>query len=123
MSAFMRGVTCLISAERNAFLTRRCDIKVSVESKRYVRGLRRKPTRVILPEDVKPPPEFDQPAAAESLKKQKRANVTSAAETPEDPAVKKPIQSFGKHVQVTAAKDQVDGLRFERAFPGDKRLA
>ena len=128
MSAFMRGVLCVVSAERNFLLTRRSDI--IVESKRYVRGLRRKPVRVLDPENepdkvVKPRPEFAQVAAEESVKKQRRTNVTSGREHPEvrDPAVKKSIQSTVKHAEVTFANDQLDGLRFERAFPGDKRLA
>ncbi|KAA8594185.1 hypothetical protein FQN60_005019 [Etheostoma spectabile] len=49
MAAYIRSVICLFSIERNAFLTR--GSRVIVESKRYVRGLRRTPVRVLLPEN------------------------------------------------------------------------
>lgn len=121
MAAYMRSVICLVSIERNAFLTRGSG--VFVESKRYVRGLRRKPVRVLFPEEetdkvIKPAPA--------GLKREKEARVTATTRHLEErDSVKKRsdinVQSTVKYAAV--AKDQIDGLRFERAFPGDKRLA
>lgn len=115
----MRSVMCLVSTERSAYLRRGSG--VVVESKRYVRGLRRKPVRVLLPE-AEPPQ--SQPAG---LRRETEAKVTAATRhLGESDCVKKNrrdvnVQSTVKHAAVS--KDQVDGLRFERAFPGDKRLA
>ncbi|XP_023127829.2 rRNA methyltransferase 3A, mitochondrial [Amphiprion ocellaris] len=127
MAAYTRGVMCLFSVERNVFLTQRS--AVLVESKRFVRGLRRKPVRVLFPENetskVLKPPQSEQ-----NVWRLKEAEVTSAGGHPstgghpeETDSVKSRsnVQSSVKHVCVS--KDQVDGLRFDRAFPGDKRLA
>lgn len=114
MAAFLRGVISFVSTERNVFLSKRSEI--IVESKRYVRGLKRKPVKVLFPENEtgkagKPPPEapvFNNPAA-----KQNATKTTSKTE--QDKTIKK--------TQVTVSKDSLDGLRFERASPGDKRLS
>ncbi|XP_035535917.1 rRNA methyltransferase 3A, mitochondrial [Morone saxatilis] len=118
MAAYTRSVLCVVSTERHAFLTRGSGIVV--EARRYVRGLRRKPVKVLFPDNqadktIKPRPQSQKeannnnPAAARRLEERDFVKATSN------------VQSAGKHV--SAAKDQVDGLRFERAFPGDKRLA
>eukprot|EP00064_Thunnus_orientalis_P017448 superscaffoldBa00003708_g17531 len=61
------------------------------------------------------------------MKRQKEAKVTvtSAQHPGESDLVraKSGVQSPMKYAHVAATKDQIDGLRFERAFPGDKRLA
>lgn len=123
MAAYMRRVICLVSTERNAFLTRGSG--VAVESKRYVRGLRRKPVRVLFPESetgkvLKPPPQ-SQPAEL-NVKREKKPKVTSATRHPEE-RDSVSVQWAIKHAQVSVAKDHIDGFRFERALPGDKRLA
>lgn len=113
----MRSVICLVSIERNAFLSRGCG--VIVESKRYVRGLRRKPVRVLLPENetvLKPTP---QPHPAGLNLKRVKATVKHPEET-DFVNMRNNVQSTIKHA---VTKDQIDGLRFERAFPGDKRLS
>ncbi|XP_044059047.1 rRNA methyltransferase 3A, mitochondrial [Siniperca chuatsi] len=127
MAAYMRSVTCLVSIERNAFLTRGSGIVV--ESKRYVRGLRRKPVRVLFPENetdkvLKPPPQSQ--SGGQHVKRDKEAKVTATSRHLEENDFVKArsnVQSTIKHAHVTVTKDQIDGLRFERAFPGDKRLA
>ncbi|XP_024133075.1 rRNA methyltransferase 3A, mitochondrial [Oryzias melastigma] len=98
-----------------------------VEPKRYVRGLRRKPVNVLFPEQqtgkvVKSPSEGDQTA----VKPQRKTNVTSAVEQTETRNhVRKKDDAYStvQHPRAADTKDQVDGLRFERAFQGDKRLA
>jgi len=128
MAALMRGVICLVSIERNAFLSKRMGFVE--ESKRYIRGLRRKPVQVLFPENetgkvAKPPPESHQ-AAKQHVKKQRDTEVTSALDHAEQSGpvkTRRDVQSTVKHPQVTFTKDQVDGLRFEKAVPGDKRLA
>lgn len=129
MAAYIRGVICLLSTERNAFLTRGSG--VIVESKRYVRGLRRKPVRVLFPEDgtvdvdVKQLTRQSQPAGL-NVKREREAKVTAKTRHQEESDFVKTrsnVKSAVKDAHVIGIKDQVDGLRFERAFPGDKRLA
>ncbi|GAA6225763.1 rRNA methyltransferase 3, mitochondrial [Lates japonicus] len=130
MAAYVRSVICLVSRERPAFLTR--ETGVIVACKRYVRGLRRKPVRVVFPDNEADTAEKARPQPRPSeqhVKKGKKedAKVTQAAaehlEESGSVETKSNAQSAVKHAHVFVAKDQVDGLRFERAFPGDKRLA
>ncbi|XP_031729331.1 rRNA methyltransferase 3A, mitochondrial [Anarrhichthys ocellatus] len=122
MAAYMRSVICLVSMERSAFLSRGGGL-VLVESKRYVRGLRRTPVRVLMPENethkvIKPRPQ-PQPAGRD-VQRQKVGKVTATVKHPEEDFVKASnVHSTIRHAVV---KDQVDGLSFERASPGDKRL-
>ncbi|XP_030008757.1 rRNA methyltransferase 3A, mitochondrial [Sphaeramia orbicularis] len=126
MAAYMRGVIYLLSLERNSLLSRRGSFML--EPKRYVRGLRRKPVKVLFPEDEaskipkQPMPEPVKP----NVKREKKAIVTSAAKHPEESVVFKArssAQEATKPVHLTFTKDEIDGIRFERAYPGDKRLA
>uniref|UniRef100_A0A3Q2SSG7 Mitochondrial rRNA methyltransferase 3a n=1 Tax=Fundulus heteroclitus TaxID=8078 RepID=A0A3Q2SSG7_FUNHE len=120
MAALMRGVMRLFPTERNAFLSTSGDI--IVESRRFVRGLRRKPVRVLFPEDdagkaVKPPPPHPQSgphAAEQTVPRRGHPDRSDPVNTRTEPA---------KQLHVTVSKDHVDGLRYERAFPGDKRLS
>ncbi|XP_010734958.3 rRNA methyltransferase 3A, mitochondrial [Larimichthys crocea] len=120
MAAYMRSVMCLVSAERSVFLPRGCG--VIVESRRFVRGLRRKPVRVLFPENdsekvVKPTPQ-SQPAAGPNVRRERE--VTATRQPEESDLIK---AKRVKDAPVTVTKDHVDGLRFERASPGDKRLS
>uniref|UniRef100_A0A1A8F6Q0 RNA methyltransferase like 1 n=1 Tax=Nothobranchius korthausae TaxID=1143690 RepID=A0A1A8F6Q0_9TELE len=119
MAAFVRSALCQLSTERSAFLTKTNTI--IVESKRLVRGLRRKPVRVLFPEN-----DSSRVVNSHQQPKEKATRITSKTQNIErNDAVKKKIteQSSGKRPQVAVTRDQVDGLRFERAFPGDKRLS
>ncbi|XP_069017462.1 rRNA methyltransferase 3A, mitochondrial [Embiotoca jacksoni] len=111
MAAYTRGVTRLVSTERTAFLTQRSS--VIVEPKRYVRGLRRKAVRVLFPESEVKPAELN-------VRREKEAGVPGGQRGDRDSDSVQTERNV-KHVSVT--KDHVDGVRFERAFPGDKRLA
>lgn len=119
----MRGVMYFVSIERNAFLIRRSG--VIEETKRYLRGLRRKPVRVLFPEnDTGEVLKTTQPAERNVKRERKVEKVASTAEQLKESSlvkVKSNEQSASKRAAVM--KDQIDGLRFERAFPGDKRLA
>lgn len=128
MAAFMRGVKCLVSVDRNVFLIKRSSI--IIESKRYVRGLKRKPVNVLFPEHesgkvVKPPPETRiKKKPAEKQNATRTTSKTAECFEKGDPVkTSSPDQSTVKSPQVSAAKGRLDGLRFERAFPGDKRLS
>lgn len=119
----MKNVTSLVfTIERNAFLTYRSGI--TAESKRYVRGLRRTPVRVLSPEKetgtiIKPPKvQREEPV----IQKETRGRVSAA--TTERDAVKQmsDAPAATKHAFIRT-KNEVDGLRYERASPGDKRLA
>ncbi|KAL6115942.1 mrm3 [Pungitius sinensis] len=119
MAAYTRSVICLVSMERSYLLSRRSG--VIVESKRYVRGLRRKPVRVLMPEDVtdkviRPPP------AARDAQRQKPGKEVVPMKHLEE-GFAKPKSNVHLTVKNAVQNDLVDGLRFERALPGDKRLA
>lgn len=130
MAAYVRSVICLVSRERPAFLTR--ETGVIVACKRYVRGLRRKPVRVVFPdneadtaEKARPQPRTSEQHVKRDKKEDAKVTQTAAEHLEESGSVKTKsnAQSAVKHTHVFVTKDQVDGLRFERAFPGDKRLA
>ncbi|KAG8001924.1 rRNA methyltransferase 3 [Nibea albiflora] len=115
MAAYMRSVICLVSTERNVFLTRGCG--VIVESRRFVRGLKRRPVKVLFPENdsekVVKPTLQSEPAAGPNARREREVTATTQPEE----------SDFIKAKRVIVTKDHVDGLRFERALPGDKRLA
>lgn len=121
MAALIRGVIRLLPVEKNVFLSTRSDI--IVESKRFVRGLRRKPVRVLFPDNdagkvVKP----QQQQAAE--KKEARTSPTAGAgEQPDRSDAVNMRSETAKQPHANITKDSVDGLRYERALPGDKRLS
>nr|XP_020510398.1 rRNA methyltransferase 3, mitochondrial [Labrus bergylta] len=123
MAAYMRSVMCVVSTERTVFLTRGNGI--IAESKRYVRGLRRNPVRVISPGDetdkvIKPA------QRPQDVKRDKEAKVASKSRHVKENdfiGTRSNALSSIKHALDDVADDSIDGLRFERAFPGDKRLA
>ncbi|XP_029026243.1 rRNA methyltransferase 3A, mitochondrial isoform X2 [Betta splendens] len=125
MAACMRGIMYLVSIERNALLLTRGSC-VIVESRRYVRGLRRKPVRVLFPDadtQLKTTPK-PQPAEENVMRQRKVETLKSTSERVEDGVlVKARINERSAAKQSAVLKDYVDGLHFERASPGDKRLA
>lgn len=123
----MRCVKCLVSTERNYFLIKRSGI--IIESKRYVRGLKRKPVNVLFPDKepgkvVKSPPEARVKRPAEKQNATKITSKTTECFEEGDPVkTNSPDQSTVRRPQASASKGQLDGLRFEKAVPGDKRLS
>ncbi|KAM4627377.1 rRNA methyltransferase 3A, mitochondrial [Polymixia lowei] len=129
MAAYMRRMIYFLSLERNSLLTRGSNY--TVESKRYVRGLRRKPVNVLFP-DGKTDQIFQptQPqTVGHKIKREKEPKINSKADTPNESIFTTPKGTGNRapsplvHSNVTITKDQVGGLHFERAFPGDKRLS
>jgi len=114
----MRSVVLLLSTERAALLRKPCGY--TVESQRYVRALRRTPVKVLYPDDPKPKPKLDPapkaPVRTSELKKRSPApgripsHVSPGSEESE-------VRSESK------SRDKLQGLRFEKADAGDKRLA
>ncbi|CAL1570723.1 unnamed protein product [Knipowitschia caucasica] len=127
MASYLRRV-CLFSFEIKAVLLGVNSSRPFVESKRYVRGLRRKPVSVSFPEDgtykVKRQTapsqmtmkleQMPRPVEGTRNKQEKDLNQKSAhiAE-----------KQCAKPAHKPSTEDEVAGLRFERAFPGDKRLS
>ncbi|CAL8353461.1 unnamed protein product [Lota lota] len=120
MAAYTRSVMFLLSTERNALLRKGCDY--TVEPKRYVRGLRRTPVKVLFPESNR---EAGAPQASQVRKTPKP--------TPKAPGLKNTVTTpaiipsnaspVSEQSNVAISKDRIGGLRFETAIPGDKRLA
>ncbi len=100
-----------------------------MESIRYIRGLRRKPVKVLFPEnetDKVPKPTPQTQPAEYNIKREREAKVTATTrhhEASDFVKTKTNVHSATVDTHVIVKKDQIDGLRFERAFPGDKRLA
>lgn len=120
MAAYVRGVRRVIDFERQFFAAR--GTAISVESKRYVRALRRKPVRIIFPESEpdKVPKETPQShPGGENVKS--KTHVEAAAHT-RCTTENDVVTAKNNAKAVTFTKDQIDGLRYERALPGDKRL-
>uniref|UniRef100_A0A3Q1EB40 Mitochondrial rRNA methyltransferase 3a n=1 Tax=Acanthochromis polyacanthus TaxID=80966 RepID=A0A3Q1EB40_9TELE len=110
MAAYMRSVICLFSIERNVFLAQRSG--VLVESKRYVRGLRRKPVRVLFPENetgkVLKPPQSEPPEQnVRRLKEAKAPSTREHLDETDSVKTRSNVQSSVKHAHVGVTKDQV----------------
>ncbi|KAK2847452.1 hypothetical protein Q5P01_010451 [Channa striata] len=119
MAAYMRGVIL----ERNAFLYGNGG--VIMESIRHLRGLRRKPVQVLYPETetgkvVKTTP---QPGKASVKTDRTETKVMEHVKESGFVRAKGNERSDIRHAPGAAVKEQIDGLHFERAAPGDKRLA
>lgn len=114
----MRSVICLVSTERSAFLSRGSG--VFAEAKRYVRALKRRPVQVLMPDTETE--KVLKPSAGRLVQRQKGGQVPATMQRPDEDFAK---ARSDVHPAVTHAvtKDHIDGLRFERALPGDKRLA
>lgn len=121
MAAYVRNVRRIVDFERQFFAARTTGIVV--ESRRHVRGLRRKPIRVIVPESepskvAKETPQ-SQPGG-QNTRSKTDVKAASQTRTAAENDVITPKNTV-KAVHVTV-KDPIDGLRYESALPGDKRL-
>ncbi|XP_028320321.1 rRNA methyltransferase 3A, mitochondrial [Gouania willdenowi] len=88
---------------------------ISVEPKRYIRGLRRKPVQVLSAEHQTSKKTQSQ---SETTKSQKDEWTKSTS----PPEHQKPQESVKTGTQSVDITDHLQGLRFEKALPGDKRL-
>uniref|UniRef100_A0A8C6TJC5 Mitochondrial rRNA methyltransferase 3a n=1 Tax=Neogobius melanostomus TaxID=47308 RepID=A0A8C6TJC5_9GOBI len=121
MAAYMRGMLCLLSCERKAFLLGASSCRPVVESKRYVRGLRRKPVKVLFPED-----DTSNVIKQQSAPKQQREKSEKPTKGTKENAFARQLKSVHtapNEIHAVPKRDEIDGLRFERANPEDKRLA
>uniref|UniRef100_W5MG82 tRNA/rRNA methyltransferase SpoU type domain-containing protein n=1 Tax=Lepisosteus oculatus TaxID=7918 RepID=W5MG82_LEPOC len=123
MAAFLkRASRGLFNLESNIFLT--VQENQCIVAKRYVRALRRKPVRVLYPEN-----ESDDPSTSNSFDKTgiRTQPATStprkSAEKGKRPPLAESVKKSGAPVPVSDPHDELHGLRYEKAFPGDKRLA
>ncbi|XP_037124396.1 rRNA methyltransferase 3A, mitochondrial [Syngnathus acus] len=115
MATYIGRMRCLFSLERAVFLSR--GNIFSVETKRYVRGLRRKPVRVIFPENEKHKGDVKQAISAEK----KEAKVPLRAE--QHPGDRGDLKTRNSQISAKVKSNETDEVPFERALPGDKRLA
>ncbi|KAM3616752.1 uncharacterized protein V6R79_022646 [Siganus canaliculatus] len=122
MAAYMRNVICIVATERSAFLNRGSTFLV--ESKRYVRGLRRKPVRVLCPDnDTAEQARTGRQSQPPVPNTQRERDVKTKQHGENDFVRARNVQqSAVKDFNFVGAKDQSEGLRFEKALPGDKRL-
>lgn len=125
MAALLRGVRLLFPIEESVFLSSRSDI--IVDPKRFVRGLRRKPVKVLSFEDqAAKAPKQPLPSRPDALAAKQEVKGNSPAAPTRHPDRTDPANTrseTAKHPHFTITVDQVEGLRYERAFPGDKRLS
>lgn len=120
MAAYIRSMARILVTEHHLFSSRGGNILA--ETKRYVRGLRRRPVKVFFPEnDVE---KTVKAATAAASKKDPKPSADAVRQREEGDVLKAksnfhPVKN-DPHFTVT--KDDIDGLHFERAHPGDKRL-
>ncbi|CDQ58986.1 unnamed protein product [Oncorhynchus mykiss] len=122
MAAFVRGMLWhILVAERSNILKKSNDC--IVDSKRYVRALKRRPVKVLYPDSETTSPtskqRSDQISTVNAILKNETTNkrVSSMSWS----ARNGNASTTSEHT--TNLKDQLGGLKFERALPGDKRLA
>ncbi|MBN3304902.1 MRM3 methyltransferase, partial [Amia calva] len=147
MAALVRSVSLrVLAAESRTFLAGR--EKALVDVKRYVRALRRNPVKVLYPgndtdqllKSAGKPRDRGHPPATDSGKNTGRG---AKREKPQSQGSSVPRHGAhsqaglragerlppAEHVRSSAVAgaadpgDELDGLRYEKAFPGDKRLA
>lgn len=126
MAAYMRSVRCLVAIERQCFATKGQGLVV--ESRRYVRGLRRKPVNVLYPDSKSDnvlkatPPSQPVVKNVKNTKDVKHEAPTRGHAESEFVKARSDVASSINDPYVPNRKDEIDELRFERASPGDKRL-
>lgn len=121
MAAYLKSMRCLVAIERHLLANR--GGYIIVQPKRFVRGLRRNPVRVLSPDDgtdKAPKATAQTRRAGQNVRKEKDARVVAT----ESEAVKarSTLQSAVKEADIGGIKNHIDGVRFERASLGDKRL-
>ncbi|XP_072320467.1 rRNA methyltransferase 3A, mitochondrial [Eucyclogobius newberryi] len=125
MAAYARSVFGLLSLESKAVFLGTRGSRPAVESRRYVRGLRRKPVNVLFPEDdnSKVTKQHSAPKQQQQHGKKMEKHTKGTKNTEEEVFVQERKGAQPAHTPDVIAHEEVAGLRFERAFPGDKRLS
>ncbi|XP_038817172.1 rRNA methyltransferase 3A, mitochondrial-like isoform X1 [Salvelinus namaycush] len=131
MAAFVRGMFWhLLVAERSNILKKSNDC--IVDSKRYVRALKRRPVKVLYPDsETTSKQRSDQIVNKQSQKVASKVRESNAILKNETTNKRVGSMSWSDRngnasstsEHTTNLKDQLGGLKFERALPGDKRLA
>ncbi|KAJ8347713.1 hypothetical protein SKAU_G00263020 [Synaphobranchus kaupii] len=140
MAAFMRSMGCRLFSSEITLNTIFMTVKQNpcIDLKRYVRALRRRPVKVLYPENeaekrtetnvrvVDQRSERHQtfvtkkPGAESSTKNKQKAEINEISNSDFWRDHKQGVKATtGK----TSVDDELAGLRYEKAFPGDKRLA
>lgn len=120
----------MVGTERRSSLLRGCNV-VLVNSRRFIRGLRRRPVAVLYPGDkhetLIKPPEQNKQREHDPKAQKKRPDKTDAQRLKEKPTDSGVGKSSGNLPRVMvknqSVREQLDGMRFDTALPGDKRLA
>lgn len=124
MAAYIRSMTCLLATEHHLFSSRGGN--VLVETKRYVRGLRRRPVNVFFPEnDAEKAAKTAAQSAVQTIAGKRDRKPAGAEKQRAGGDFSKARSNFHpvkNDPHVTVTKEDIDGLHFERAHPGDKRL-
>ncbi|XP_021443671.2 rRNA methyltransferase 3A, mitochondrial [Oncorhynchus mykiss] len=136
MAAFVRGMFWhILVAERSNILKKSNDC--IVDSKRYVRALKRRPVKVLYPDSETTSPtskqRSDQIVNKQSQKVASKMRESTVNAILKNETTNKRVSSMSWSARngnasttsehTTNLKDQLGGLKFERALPGDKRLA
>ncbi|XP_048840561.1 rRNA methyltransferase 3B, mitochondrial [Brienomyrus brachyistius] len=134
MAAFIRSVgRQLICIEPRAILLAKENTVVDI--KRHVRALKRRPVRVLYPEDKAgkaPKPTPAKPVVEHHRTSGGQKDTANASKTNLKTAVQKNLdpnfisKNSDRHAAAKVcdtSSDLLDGLRYEKAFAGDKRLA
>lgn len=124
MAAYIRSITCLLATEHHLFSSRGGNILA--ETKRYIRGLRRRPVNVFFPENeaekvVKAAPKTAVPFTA-SKRDPKPTSAVKQRDGGDFLKAKNNLHPVRNDPRITDTKLDIGGLHFERAQPGDKRL-
>ncbi|XP_035648102.1 rRNA methyltransferase 3A, mitochondrial-like isoform X3 [Oncorhynchus keta] len=136
MAAFVGGMFWhILVAGRSNILKKSNDC--IVDSKRYVRALKRRPVKVLYPDSETTSPTSKQ-RSGQIVNKQSQKVASKMRESTVNAILKnettnKRVSSMSWSARngnasttsehTTNLKDQLGGLKFERALPGDKRLA
>ncbi|XP_026780211.3 rRNA methyltransferase 3A, mitochondrial [Pangasianodon hypophthalmus] len=116
----------MIITERRSLLLRGCN-SVVVNTRRFIRGLRRRPVAVLYPGDeretvIKPADQSKQPKHDPETQRKHphKADERRSKEKSSESGQTGVGRSGGN---LPSVREQLGGLRFDKALPGDKRLA
>ncbi|KAJ8267200.1 hypothetical protein GJAV_G00139660 [Gymnothorax javanicus] len=138
MAAFMRGMVCRLLVSDVNTLLMTVKQKPCIDSKRYVRALKRRPVKVLYPENEAQRQTETKQNNVRVVDQQSGRHQTSASKTPGSESCSRTTQKAEflhsdiwsdskQYVKTktdkTHVNDELEGLRYDKAFPGDKRLA
>ncbi|KAK3531596.1 hypothetical protein QTP70_024976 [Hemibagrus guttatus] len=130
MAALISSVSreLMIINERRSLLLGGCK-SVLVNSRRFIRGLRRRPLAVLYPGDeretlIKPHEKSKQHDPKTQKKHSNKTDGWRLKDKPTEPGMGKSSGNLPRvAIESCRVREQLGGLRFDKALPGDKRLA